>query len=426
MDPWNWRWAMDQLIERRRWGARRIVYLSVAIALVGWLGWGVLSAGRGPRLRVPRERVRIATVVRGEFQEYLPLTGTLVPRTTHYLDAAEGGRVETVRAEAGGFVAAGDTILVLANANLMLDVMYREAELFQQRNNLRNAKIALEQNRLQLRRELLDVERDIAHQQRERDSYAALAAQDLIARQEYEDVETELDYLLRKRELILATQAQDSLYRTAQIQQLEESLLRIQTNLEFVNRNLGNLVVRAPVAGQLTSLDAEIGQSKDRGERLGQIDMLDGFKVRSRVDQFYIARVFPGLAGLVEIGGLSCRLVADKVYPEVESGGFDIELRFENEEPGEMRRGQTFPVRLQLGDPLEALILPLGPFHRDTGGRWVYVLAGDGRQARRREIQLGRRNAEACEVLEGLEEGDRVIVSSYENLGDASLILLVD
>jgi HlyD family secretion protein len=415
---------MDRPIEKKKWTPRRIAALGAAAAIVAIVVFGVVNGTRGTRLRVSEERLRIDAVERGVFQEYIPVIGAVVPVTTHYLDASEGGRVEAVYQEAGGFVEKGDPILKLANTNLLLDVMYREAELVQQSNNLRNTQITMEQNRLQMRRELLDISHDIAKQRRVTDNLTELRKSDLVARQEYEEACEELEYLAEKRSLLLATQRQDSLYREVQVVQLEESLRRMGDNLEIIKLNMEELVIRAPITGQLTALNAEVGESKAKGERLGQVDVLDGFKVRAAIDEFYISRIQRGQTGTFEFSNGTYELGIDKVYPQVVNGRFEIDLLFTGAEPENIRRGQTCHIRLELGELSDATLLPAGGYLQASGGRWVYVIDKSGESAQKREIVLGRRNPKYCEVLSGLVPGDKVITSSYEIFNNADQLVL--
>lgn len=415
--------GMDRTLGKRLWTRRRVLSIAAALPVATLLLWGALGPGGGRPLRVRADRLTVATVTYGEFQEFVPVTSTVVPLSTHYLDAAEGGRVEEVFREAGSLVDAGDEILRLANTNLLLDIMYREAELYQQSNNLRNTKILMEQNQLQVRRELLELDYEISQQQRVTASHEALG-RSLVARQEHEAARDRLAYLRERRELALAAQEQDELFRKSQIDRLEESLERMQSNLEIVNRNQDSLIVRAPVPGQLIALDAEVGMSKARGDRLGQIDVLDGYRLRAAIDEFHVARVGTGLRGSFAVGEEIFEVRVEKVYPQVVRGQFEVDLKFEGEEPHGIRRGQTIRLRLELDEPSEAVLLPNGPFYRSTGGQWAYVLDDSGEAASRREITIGRRNPQFLEVLGGLIPGERIITSGYEPFGDADTLLL--
>jgi HlyD family secretion protein len=416
--------GMDRKIEKRNWGPKRLVYVAGALLVACVLIYILFFAGFGSRLNVNSERITTFTVERGEFQEFTPVTGRVIPVRTHFLDAVEGGRVDTVYVEAGTFIHRGDKLLKLTNTNLLLDIMYREAELFQQSNNLRNTKLALAASRLEMKNQLLDLRHKIGKQKRQVEDNAELAEKNLISARNHEDAVVELEYLRDKHELTLETQKQDSLYRAVQIEQLETSLDRMEANLEVVRQNLDNLVIRAPVSGHLTSLNAEVGESKSRGERLGQIDVLDGFKVRAAIDEHYIARVEVGQHGSFALSGDQYGLTVLKVYPEVVNSRFEVDLVFEGPEPEGIRRGQTLRIRLELGELSEATLLATGAFYQATGGRWAYVIDESGDSAEKRGIQLGRVNADFYEVLGGLEPGERVITSSYDAFGDVDQLVL--
>lgn len=416
--------GMDRKIERSRFRPKTLGYVIGAVALAAFLFYSFFIADFGSTLNVNADRITTYTVEVGDFQEFTPVTGTVIPVRTVFLDAVEGGRVDTVYVEAGSFVVGGDRILKLTNTNLLLDIMYREAELFQQSNNLRNTKLAMEANRLEMQRQLLDLRHEIGKQKRVVEDNEELAGKNLISSRDHEDSIVDLEYLRDKYDLTLETQRQDSLYRAVQIAQLEASLERMETNLQVVRKNLENLVIRAPVSGQLTSLNAEVGESKSRGERLGQIDVLDGFKVRAAIDEYYVTRVAVGQHGTFALSGEKYGLRVLKVYPEVVNSRFEIDMEFEGAGPEDIRRGQTLRVRLELGDLSEATLLATGGFYQSTGGRWVYVIDESGDTATKRSIQLGRVNADYYEVLGGLEPGDRVITSSYDTFGEVDRLVL--
>jgi HlyD family secretion protein len=409
---------------KKRWTRRRIVYAAGAALAAVVILYSLFFVGGGSRLNVQAERLRIATVVRGEFQEYVPFTGTVVPVSTHYLDAIEGGRVDTVYLEAGTYIEKGDRILELVNTSLLMDVMYREAEIFQQSNNLRNTRLNMERQSLEMQRQLLELEHEIRTQRRIVESNISLAEKNLISSREFEESKDELHYLERKLELTRETQRQDSTFRVTQIRQLEMSLDRMADNLELVKENMENLVIKAPVSGHLTSLNAEIGESKKRGERLGQIDILEGFKMRVPIDEYYISRITTGLGGTFDFSGATYRVKIVKIYPEVVGGRFEVDMDFEGSEPRGIRRGQTLRIKLELGDLSEAVMLEAGAFFISTGGRWVYVLDEEQGTARKRTVHLGRQNIEHIEVLGGLEPGERVIVSAYDSFGKADRLVL--
>jgi len=408
---------MDRIIEQSKWKKYRPIALLALTAGVIIIAL-ILSAQGGDTLKIDNRRIAISTVEKGEFQEFIPLSGAVVPIKTYYLDAIEGGRVETRYMEAGTFVKQGDKIISLANTNLLLDIMYREAELFQQSNNLRNTKLAMQQNRLSIQSQLLDLDYQILQSKRVFERNTKLAEKEMISEEAYESSRDDHLYLLKKRVLTLQSFEQDSIYREVQVQQLESGLERMQENMEIVKQNLDNLVITAPVSGQLTSLNAEIGEAKVKGERLGQIDILDGFKVSTPVDEHFITRVQLNQLAHFSIGSNEYTIRLTKMYPEVVNGQFRIELEFDEAEPEDIRRGQTLHLRLELGNSEQAILLTRGGFFQDTGGQWVYVLDAGGESASKRVIKLGRQNQDYYEVLEGLEPGDKVITSSYRQFGD--------
>lgn len=415
---------MDRVLKKSRWRDKRLGWAALGLLIVALIGWAGFTGRHGRQLKVAADHLMIATVESGEFQEYIPVTGTIAPIRTHYLDATEGGSVEEIYREAGSVVAQGDPILKLANTNLLLDIMYREAELFAQSNNLRNTKITMEQNSLRMQRELLELDHEIINQERVAENHNELLKENLVARQDFDRAQEELIYLQKKHGLLLATQRTDSLFRAEQVLQLESSLERMQMNLAIVRQNLDNLTIRAPVGGQLTALNADIGQSKGRGERLGQIDILDGFKIRASVDEIYGSRVVRGQTATFTFADLTYRLTVDKVYPEIERGRFDVDLLFDGEAPPGVRRGQSFHLRLALGECEQALLLGTGSFYQTTAGRWAFVVDEEAGVALKREISLGRGNTQFYEVLGGLAPGEKVIVSSYDMFGEAERLLL--
>lgn len=395
-----------------------------AALLVILLIYGLTSVGGSSTLRVDADKLTVSEVVRGEFQEFITVPGEVMPIGTFYLDASQGGQVVNVFAEEGTFVSVGDRILQLDNTDLHLDIMYREAQLFEQINNLRNTRLAIEQNSLRLRGELLDMNYNIQNAEREYKQAIELREKNLNSQNEFSQKKDEYDYWLKKKDLTLETQRQDSILRAIQVQQLEASVSRMQANQEVVKQKLENLVIKAPVAGHLTSLNAEVGESKSRGQRLGKIDILEGFKIRAGVDEYYISRIAVGQRAVVKIGGREHRLTIEKVYPEVINGKFEIDMEFENTEPQGIRRGQTVQARLVLGDLSSAVMVSKGGFYSATGGRWVYVLDESGETATKRDITIGRMNPHVYEVLDGLAPGDKVITSSYDTFKEYERLVL--
>ena len=415
---------MDRPIVKKRWTLKRIGKVGIPAAFFMFLLLYLLIGDHSSKLNVEAERITISTVTKAPFQEYIPVTGTIQPLQTFFLDAAEGGRIDSIFVEAGNVVSKGDRILKLANTNSQLDVLYREALLFEQINNARNTRLAIEQNSLTLRGQLADVEYQIIRLQRLHDRDTLLFRKQLISRQEFEQVNDEYEYWRSKQIITVENFKQDSLLRRVQLDQLNASIKRMQSNLDLVKRSLEDLVVRAPISGELTSLNAEIGQSKSPGQRLGQIDVLDGFKVRAEIDEFYISRINSGQKGTFDLGTTSYSLTVEKVYPEVREGRFEVDMLFEGSPPQGIRRGQTLQIRLQLGDLSDALIVARGAFYQKTGGQWAYVVDKSGAFAIKRNIRLGRQNPQTFEVMEGLEPGEQVITSAYDNFGDIDKLVL--
>jgi HlyD family secretion protein len=405
---------MDRRIETT---SRRPLLIGAAVA-----GAGVLLAiiffatDTSTSFTLDGQRIRTAEVSNGMYEDYIPLRASVEPEKTVYLDAIEGGRVEAILVEEGAFVEEGQPLIDLSNTSLQLDVIAREAEVSEQLNNLRNTQLAIEQNRLKLKSDLIEIDYQIIRLTRLVNRYEELEGNQFISKTDYENSSDELDYWKKKRVVTRESQAQDEVVRRAQIEQLNNSVQQLEKNLKLARANLENLLVRAPRSGQLTSMDAEIGESKSRGERLGQIDDVERFKATALVNEFYLNRVRIGQQAQLEIDGRDYLLEISKIYPEVRAAQFEVDLRFVGDAPTDIRRGQTLQLRLVLGDSNErAVLLANGPFFNDTGGAWVFVLSPDGKTATRRPVQLGRRNPNMIEVDGGLVPGDEVIISSYAN-----------
>ena len=420
--------GMDRKVEKPRFSPKRIA-LGVGILLFGGLcGYALLADFGIRKLHVKRDRLTISPVEFGPFQEYIPVRGTVLPLHTVYLDALERGQVEQVFVEEGASVAAGDPLLRLANPDLELNVLQQEAELERSREELRNGRLTMEQDLLRSRKALLEIEYQLAINKRNFERYENLSAEDLTAilsRQEYERLRDEYEYSVRRMALTQQTQTQDSLLAASKVVQLVSAVERMERNLQIVRGRLDNLTVRAPVSGQLTTLEAEVGESKGTGVRLGQIDRIDGFKVRAVIDEHYIGRVGRGQRGQFDSGDAPYSLAIRKIYPEVKDGQFEVDLEFEREAPEGIRRGQTLHIRLELGDLEETVQVTRGGFYQATGGHWAYVLDAAGERATRRSIALGRQNPRVYEVLEGLEPGEQVITSSYETFGENMDVLVL-
>lgn len=415
---------MDRKIERPRWNGRRLVMIGLVLAVAAALLAAAANGLGGRRLRVAGDRLQIAEIAVGPFEEYLPLNSEVIPIRTVFLDAIEGGRVEEIFVREGAMVESGDPLLRLSNTNLLLDIMYREAELFQQSNNLRSSELALQQYRLEMKRQLLELDFEIRAKERAFRAQKELTGAGLSPSNVLEDARDELDHATQLRGLTGEAQEQESRYREQQVEQLQASLERIRANLDLAKSKLEGLVIRAPVTGHLTSLRAEVGESAERGQRLGQVDVLDGFKLRALVDQHYIARLDKGQRAGLEHGDTNYDLVVDRISPEVHEGRCEVELLFSGAGPTGIRRGQTLHAQLRFGDASEALLLPRGGYFQHTGGRWIFVVEDNGATAVRRQLKLGLSNPRFFQVVEGLAPGERVVISSYEGFDDIEQLVI--
>jgi len=415
---------MDRKIEKKKWTPKKIALIAFAAIFIIFTIYSFVISESGSRLNVDRERITISTVRHGEFLEFIPVSGTVIPLRTIYMDAIEGGRVEIIHIEDGSIVEEGDTILTLNNSTLQLDVFSREAHFLEQINNLQNTRLNLQQQRLRLREQVLSYEYQMKNRKRIYHQNKELWEKNLISEQEYLDSQEAYEQMERQLTLVAETLRLDSLATEHQLRHIESSLERMMTNLELVRGSLDNLVLTAPVSGQLTSLNAEIGESKNRGERLGQIDILEGFRVRASIDEHYIARINIGQRGEFDFAGQSYTLEITRVYPQVREGRFEVDMEFVGAEPDNIRRGQTLRIRLALGALEDAILLSRGGFFQRTGGQWVYVVSASGDQAIKRNIRLGRQNPQYFEVIEGLEPGEQVITSSYDGFGDIDRLIL--
>jgi HlyD family secretion protein len=387
--------------------------LSVAIAAAGIYGY--VRYGLTRTLNIDAERISISPVHAGSFHDYVPINGNVQPRDTVYLDAVDGGQVVQVLIEEGALVSAGQPLVKLTNTNLQLQVINSEAQLSEQLNRLTSTKLTFEQTKLTHARELIDVQFQIDQAKQRLARIAPLANSGAVKLADIEDARLELSRLDQlKVELAHATHVDAELQRE-QIVQLDRAVKGLNANLDLARENLDNLVIKAPIAGHLTSLEAHLGESKLPGQRLGQIDQVDGFKVVALVDEHYLARVGAGQNATAEIGGTEHRMRLAKVYPEVRDRQFKVDLVFLEATPSSVRRGQTLQLRLEVGATSVGLIVANGAFYEDTGGQWAFVLVDD-RNVERRAIKFGRRNPEQVQVLEGLRDGERIITSSYETL----------
>ena len=417
---------MDKIIEKKTgW---RVAFTKKA--LPWWLGAllmvfvvYLIVRPNNKTLRVDKDTVTISNVVMGEFNDYIRISGRVQPMTTIQLSPQEGGIVEKILIEEGSPVKAGDPILILNNYNLDLQILNSEAELAEKENILRNTQIQMEQQKLDVRQNVLEYGMQVDRLRRAYEQQKALYEDKLIAKEEY--LKAEEDYRLAKQkyDLMAERSKQDSLYRGTQIDRMEESLENMQLNMSMIRRRKSNLIVKAPIDGELGLLDVVLGQSIAAGTKIGQINSVGTYKVEAQIDEHYIDRVIAGLEATFERQGETYSTVIRKVYPEVRDGKFKADFKFDGEQPDNIRAGQTYYLNLQLGQPEEAVIIPRGTFYQKTGGKWIYVVNKEGTKAIKREIRIGRQNPQYYEVLEGLEPGERVITSGYDTYGDSDVLV---
>ncbi len=415
---------MDRKIEKKKWTPKKIIWLSIGGIFAFLILYNLILGDHSTKFNVQKERISIEEVKKDFFQDYITVTGTVEPISTIFLDAMEGGRVEEIVTEEGTMIKKGDVILHLSNTNLHLEIMNREASLAEQINNLRNTRLSMEQNKLSLTKQLLELDYKLNIQKREYENSKDLFSKKFISDKEFEEEKEYYEYLFKTRELVIENQKQDSLFRAIQVTQLENSVEQMQLNLKFVRNKLDNLSVKAPVSGLLVSVNAEIGEAKSRGQRLGQIHVLDEFKIHLEIDEHYISRVNANLIGEFDFTGKTYKLRIKKIYPEVRNGRFGVDLVFAKDVPVKIRTGQTFRVKLELGESKIAILIPRGGFYQSTGGQYIFVIDPSEKFAVKRNIRLGRMNPRYYEVLEGVEPGEKVIVSSYDNFGKAEKLIL--
>jgi HlyD family secretion protein len=417
---------MDIPIEKKRFTTSKLIKIGLAILLVALILYVILFSSGNSKLNVEKERLSINSAQMGVFQENIPVNGVVLPITTIYLDAIEGGRVEEKYVEDGAIMKKGEPILRLSNTDLELSLVNQETSVYNLLTQMQISQNAARQNTINKLNQFTDVENSLIEAKRVYDLNKKLYDKGVIAGQDF--IKSENDYNYQKERVQLANQIlkQDSVATKQELNQVQSSYQRTQNALELMRRKVADLVVKAPVDGQLTSLDAEIGQSKNKGERLGQIDVLSGFKVRVDIDEHYISRIYTGQRGSFTFNNKQYFLVIKKVYTQVTNGRFQVDMEFEDEVPDGIRRGQTLQIRVALSEEKQALLIPKGGFFQQTGGNWIFKVSEDGQSAYRADISLGSQNTEYYEVLSGLNAGDKVITSSYDNYGNIQELVLKD
>ncbi len=415
---------MDRIIEKKKWTTKKILQYSALAVFVFFLLYIIFLRDRSSRINVDKNQVTVTKVILDKFQEFIPVDGVVQPKTTIYIDAVLGGTVETKYVEDGATVKKDDLILKLSNANMQLSYMDQETRMYDAINNLQNSRIALEQNKFLRQKEITNLLYQIDQVVTDFERAQKLYNDGVYTLKEYQDAKRDHDFSKKQLMISLELQRLDSISTEEQKRQIAASVDRMRANLKLLQSNMEKLEVRAPADGVLTSFNVEIGETLSAGERLGQIDIMDGYKMRANIDERYVSRVVPGQEAELDFAGKTYRMYVSKIYTGVTGGAFQVDMLFTDEVPDNIKRGQTIQMRLQFSTPTEALILKRGGFFQQTGGNWVYVVDPSGDVAVKRNIKLGRQNTKFYEVIEGLEEGEEVIISSYENFGNKDKVVL--
>ena len=417
---------MDKVIEKKKGVAvaftRKALPYWFGALLGAFILWLVLRDDAST-LRVNGDTLSISEVRSGEFNDYIRISGQVQPMTTIQISPQEGGIVQEILIEEGSKVKAGDEILRMSNDNLDLQILNSEAELAEKENLLRNTMISMEQQRLSVQQEKLQLQIEVKRLKRKYEQSKALYEEKLIAREEYLMAEEDYQIAAGRLELVKERATQDSLYRSVEIKQMQESLDNMRLNMQMIRKRKDNLTIKSPIDGELGLLEVVLGQSIASGMKIGQINDLDSYKIEAQIDEHYIDRVSAGLEARFERQNETFGAVIRKVYPEVREGKFKADFRFNGEQPANIRTGQTYYLNLQLGQPESAVLIPRGTFYQKTGGKWIYVVSPEGGKAVKREIRIGRQNPQFYEVLEGLEPGEKVITSGYDNFGDNEILV---
>ena len=415
---------MDKKIEKKKWTVKKILTYGGIVLFVSFVGYQFIFADRRSTLKIDKQKITISTVQRGVFQETIPQTGIVEPSRTIYLDAIEGGTIKRVVAESGAMLKKGDIIMELSNLNRELTVLQQEASFNESINRARETRLAIVRNDLDQRQQLAAIDNQLAILGPQYERQKQLYEKKLISKQEFERTEADYKYNLERKRITYEVYKADSTDRIRQLKATTISEQKMSASLDGVGKILDNLVIRAPMDGQLSRPQLDVGQSVNPGQRLGWVDIVGSYKVRVPIDELYFPRIQPGLRATTTLNNKDYVLKITYKYPNVANGRFDVDMNFEGEAPEGIVRGQSLRLRIELSQSSEELLLPVGGFYRDTGGNWVFVLEEGGTRAVRRDVKLGRKNPENFEVLEGLQPGDQVITSSYENFGNNEVLVL--
>ncbi|WP_371189520.1 efflux RND transporter periplasmic adaptor subunit [Thalassotalea maritima] len=415
---------MDRKIERKSNPWAKIAVGASAVVAIAFIANLYSAQTTGKSLSLAAQNITVSDVKFGTFEDFIPVRSKVTPLKTVYLDAVEGGRVEQVLIEDGSLVTPGQAIVKLSNTQLQLDVMRNEAAVTEQLNNMRSIELSLEQNKLSHKRNLIEIDYQIKRLSRQVERERAVFAKGAISDSALRENEDLLEYYKNRKQVTIESQKTDALMQQQQLRFLKDTGQRLEESLLFARQNMDNLNMKAPVAGKLSGFNIEVGQSIQRGERIGQIDDPNNFKLEASIDEFYLERVDLGQIAIISKNGEDYQLEVSKIYPQVNNGQFRVDLTFSDEKPTGIRRGQSLQTKLTLGDPSDVPLIANGAFYQDTGGNWVFVLSADGETAVRRNVRLGRRNNRFIEVLDGLEVGEKVITSPYSSFIDMSQLKL--
>jgi HlyD family secretion protein len=415
---------MDRIIEKKKWTLKKILTIVFATAFGLFIVYLLFFRDKQSRLYVNNEQISVAEVKLDRFQEFIPTDGVVYPKTTIYVDAVQGGTVERVFVEDGSNLKKGDTILKLNNADMELRYMDQETRMYDAINNLQNSKVNLERSKFTRQLDIVNLMAQIDKVKIDFDRKRQLHKEAYISDQEFEDASRNYNLTMKQLNISLELQRLDSVSMVEQTRQINNSIDRMHNNLELLNKNLQNLYIKSPAAGKLSSFSVEIGETTSAGEHLGQIDMMeDGFKLRANIDERYISTVYIGQTAEFDFAGKTYQLEIMKIYTDVTNGSFEVDLQFTGDEPNGLKRGQTVQLRLHFSSPRDAVIVKRGGFFQETGGNWIYVVDASNDFAVKRNIRLGRQNTNYYEVMEGLEPGEKVIISSYDAFGSKDKLI---
>jgi HlyD family secretion protein len=415
---------MDRVIAKKKWTVKKVLTIAGIATIIMLFGASYYFTSGKSRVNVNLERITISEIRKGTFQEFIPVTGIVLPLTTIYLDAAEGGRVEEKFVEDGAVLKKGDPIIRLSNTDLELSLANQETSVFDVLTQMQNTKNNAQQNTIGKLNQMADVDNALREAERVYKMNKSLYEQKAVSLQDFKSAENLYNYQVKRMKLTAEVLKQDSISSKQQLEQMNETYKRMKNTLELMRRKVEDLMVKSPIDGQLTSMDVEIGQNKNKGERLGQIDILSGFKVRADIDEHYISRIYTGLIGSFTFADKTYEMKIKKVFSQVANGRFQVDMEFVGEVPKGIRRGQTLQIGLALSDKTTAVLLAKGGFYQETGGNWIFKVSEDGSKAYKVDIQVGRQNPEYYEVLSGLNPGDRVVTSSYDNYEDMQELVL--